>query len=76
MLHGNEACRRCAYWQRFNGKCVAAIGIAAGKVKPGLCRRQPPIVRAWTEVGRECVWPVTGEDEWCGEFVKAPPKKS
>ncbi len=34
MLHGNEACQRCAYWERL--KSAAA--------DPGLCRRQSPLL--------------------------------
>ncbi len=34
MLHGNEACQRCAYWQRLRGAAA----------DQGLCRRQSPLL--------------------------------
>jgi len=77
MLHGNEACQACAFWQRLEGEYV----------KLGLCRCKPPMfITGWGwpyKVGithpagvDRASWPITGEDDWCGEFVVAPPKNS
>lgn len=57
MLHGNEACQRCAYWDPFKQDGPSL----------GLCRRLPPRLEAHSE------FPMTKGEDWCGEFVGAPP---
>jgi len=69
MLHGNEACQACAYWQRLEGKYA----------DQGLCRRHAPHCVQSPQILREgpeslrANWPITVGENWCGEFVATPP---
>jgi len=62
----NASCERCVFWVRFKENGDSEV--------EGECRRLPPQVMATGSVKEQfvmCQWPVTGEQDWCGEFSEA-----
>jgi len=53
-------CEFCRLWDRFGG------------LDEGRCRRRPPFVNP---ANKECVWPTTQINDWCGEFRRLPADK-
>lgn len=49
-------CKTCIYWCKKNGNI-------------GACLRFPPIPIPTQESKDMCAYPVTGENDWCGEFT-------
>ncbi len=56
------------------GHCAHAH-ISGVPEDPIQCRRYPPKVKIGAWYRLEAVWPVVGEDDWCGEWKAQPPKK-
>ena len=60
-----EACGLCRWYEPVN----------LDEPKRGYCRMDPPQLSATT--GKTAVWPVVqGPKDWCGQFVKRPPRAS
>jgi hypothetical protein len=56
-----RACEACAYWNKL-------------EETHGECRRHAPQTIAFEideEMKFESMFPVTGNDDWCGDFSKA-----
>ena len=51
--------RRC-------GSCDFWSGFTHGNQQQAECRRRPPVFTT----ARRSIWPYTGPDDWCGEFVQ------
>ena len=74
-------CEKCVHWDRGVRMVVGGAGQTAVVDSKGRCRRNPPIVERSIEAERSeghsvdpspVVWPVTKEDDWCGEFGELP----
>ena len=52
-----EACGDCHFWDPNTG------------VEGGYCRRRSPVCEP--RPFAQARWPLTNEDDWCGDFVRA-----
>jgi hypothetical protein len=82
MMAG-EICSACRFWRRLE-QDADEFGFARDYEVPdgstGVCRRYPPSTRradidhasshSW-DAARGAYWPVTWDDDWCGEFDAA-----
>jgi len=59
-------CKNCCYWKEGD--------LITKDIQDGVCRRYPPTViyEYYEEIktggGRPVVYPLTYENDWCGEF--------
>ena len=71
-----KACGRCGFWGG-NGERLERDdpNLLGQKVELGSCRRSAPQVvtrqleGAYEELRLQTVWPTTGSDDWCGEWI-------
>ena len=80
---GGGTCARCRFWQRLRADADewgTDHGYDVVDGTTGMCRRFPPVGRrpdqdtksshSW-DAAKAAHWPVTWEDDWCGEFDAA-----
>ena len=51
-------CKLCSFWSR------SGFGLAAWGGMAGFCKNNPPTVGK----NGASIWPITMEDDWCGQF--------
>lgn len=55
-------CLACVFWVEATERGDTA--------RNGVCRRMPPQILYDQEDGPLCLWPVTEDGDWCGEFMR------
>lgn len=53
----NENCENCIYWKRYYNETIS-----------GFCRRYPPKVFYFDNLGFTSELPRVDENDWCGEW--------
>ena len=71
------ACESCQWWQQLDpyGESMEACGgYAVTDFGTGLCRRMPPWLKRQPDLATDsadaaaaAIWPVTWDEDWCGE---------
>lgn len=74
-----EGCASCRFWKQLDpdgDSADADGGYEVTEFGTGLCRRLPPASRRTElesslnsmDAARTAFWPVTWDEDWCGEF--------
>ncbi len=76
-------CETCQWWQQLdpNGEGAATDGgYTVSDFGTGLCRRMPPWLKLRPDPATDsadaaaaAIWPVTWDEDWCGEYQPRDP---